>query len=790
MIKYWLMVTILLLFPPGLLAEVITDGSLGQRVELPGPNYKIEVELGQLQGGNLFHSFQDFNLSFGQEAVFLGPDNVQNILSRVTGGNPSVVDGTIQSQSPADLYFFNPNGIVFGANAKLDIQGSFHASTAHYLSLDDGEKFSTQLSQESGLSAASPIAFGFLNAPIGNISVGGEEANKSTGLSVPSTKTLSLIGGNLTVKNGYFLKEPEPHHCGTLKYDQPILSAPSGQINLIGVGSVGEVKLKDALPDRFVDVSSFSSNLANVQIQDASVQTNAEGEKNAIGINVRAENLVLDDGRLVSETNSTANGGNIDIEVTESVTLSGERYTELLETGAPPDSGIPAFVPKDPTSTIETLISTRTYSTRTYDTGQGGDVRISSKELYVHAARHISTPTFLDGQGGNIYLKLTDKLEITGSPPNEYLSPGAIESQAGPGSTGKAGHIEIEMKDGQILLDNRANISAMTFGAGDSGNVLIEGVRNLELNNKSQIQAVTLGAGKGGNLKINASHINLNGESSSGNIEDDRTGFFVSSNPCGLFGPDCGNNPPSNDAGDLEVNAEQINMVNTTGISAGTYGPGKGGQITVNASQLNLDNSIIRAESDYPWLKSDYPDLPEYAGTLGDAGNIFLNLKQLQMKKSFIKATTERGAAGGNITAIYARLYDLVDSEISTSVLADLGDGGNITLNPELLVLQNSKVLAKAHEGRGGNIGIGNLIQTPDSKIDASSKLGMDGEIFISREMDGTVLLSGLPSEPSPLDLSTSRCSNFLDESNFIITSRDVPAESPIDLKIHPLFSN
>ncbi|MBE9563141.1 MAG: filamentous hemagglutinin N-terminal domain-containing protein, partial [Proteobacteria bacterium] len=108
-------------------AEIITDGTLGQNINLSGPDFQVTSDLGQQHGGNLFHSFQDFNLNNLESATFSGPNSVHNILSRVTGGNPSNIDGLIRSTIPnADFYFLNPYGVMFGPNARLDVQGSFH----------------------------------------------------------------------------------------------------------------------------------------------------------------------------------------------------------------------------------------------------------------------------------------------------------------------------------------------------------------------------------------------------------------------------------------------------------------------------------------------------------------------------------------------------------------------------------------------------------------------------------------------------------------------------------------
>src|SRR5688500_13682527 len=95
-------------------AQMTLDGSLGPSGALSGPNYTIPAEVGQLRGSNLFHSFGAFNIHTGESATFTGPNVVDNILSRVTGGNPSNIDGLLRSEIPgANLFLLNPSGILF-----------------------------------------------------------------------------------------------------------------------------------------------------------------------------------------------------------------------------------------------------------------------------------------------------------------------------------------------------------------------------------------------------------------------------------------------------------------------------------------------------------------------------------------------------------------------------------------------------------------------------------------------------------------------------------------------------
>ena len=163
---------------------------MGPAQNLTGPDYQIGDNLGQQLGGNLLHSFRDFNLRFGESATFSGPNHIQNVISRVTGGNLSNIDGTIRSLIPgADFYFLNPYGIVFGPNARLDVQGSFHASTADYLRFGNGGIFHARNPSESLLTVAPIEAFGFLDNPT-SISIQGSFIQNDG-------QTLSFICGDL-----------------------------------------------------------------------------------------------------------------------------------------------------------------------------------------------------------------------------------------------------------------------------------------------------------------------------------------------------------------------------------------------------------------------------------------------------------------------------------------------------------------------------------------------------------------------------------------------------------------
>src|SRR5687768_11874824 len=110
-------------------AQIVTDGSVGPKVSLQSGQIEIGADLGTRRGDNLFHSFETFGIIAGQTATFTGPGAIRNVISRVTGGDVSNIDGTLASRvGQANLYFLNPAGVIFGPNAKLDVPGSFHVS--------------------------------------------------------------------------------------------------------------------------------------------------------------------------------------------------------------------------------------------------------------------------------------------------------------------------------------------------------------------------------------------------------------------------------------------------------------------------------------------------------------------------------------------------------------------------------------------------------------------------------------------------------------------------------------
>ncbi|MEO0984860.1 MAG: filamentous hemagglutinin N-terminal domain-containing protein [Cyanobacteria bacterium J06639_14] len=176
-----------------LIAQIIPDDTLGDEGSIVVDGDAIDrIEGGETRGSNLFHSFEEFNVNTGQQVYFANPVGIENILSRVTGSNVSEIDGLLGVDGAANLFLLNPNGIIFGPNARLDISGAFTASTAEMLEFQDGSAFSAVNPEgEPFLTMSVPLGVQFGASPQGDLTNEGL-------LEVGEGQTLTLFGNTVT----------------------------------------------------------------------------------------------------------------------------------------------------------------------------------------------------------------------------------------------------------------------------------------------------------------------------------------------------------------------------------------------------------------------------------------------------------------------------------------------------------------------------------------------------------------------------------------------------------------
>ena len=241
-------------------SAITGDGSMGTAVTQTQNAYTISG--GTITGSNLFHSFGRFSVGTGDQATFTGPPAIANIVSRVTGGELSMIDGLLRSDiAGANLYLLNPSGVLFGPNARLEVSGSFHVSTADFLRFADGATFSTHLGQESVLTVASPTAFGFLGNNPAAITIQGSR------LRVPEGKAMSVVGGDIQIQGNPNLPS----------FRIPTLGASGGRIQLASVASPGEALFNplELAPD--LQVHSFARLGRLTLSQEAFIDTSGNG---------------------------------------------------------------------------------------------------------------------------------------------------------------------------------------------------------------------------------------------------------------------------------------------------------------------------------------------------------------------------------------------------------------------------------------------------------------------------------------------------------------------------------
>ncbi|MEH2295884.1 two-partner secretion domain-containing protein [Nostoc sp.] len=824
-------------------AQIIPDNTLRTEKSIISPqNIRELIGGGAIRGGNLFHSFQEFNVNQGQQVYFANPAGISNILTRVTGNHISKIFGTLGVDGAANLFLINPNGIIFGKNARLDIAGSFTASTANEIKLGTNGLFSATEPQKSDLLTIQPTAL-FSNA----LHQPQAEINNQGNLKIGTGQTLTLQGDIIT-SNGSLI-------------------VPGGTVQLLG-------------------------NQVNL-LNDAKINTDAVNNGNGGTVIIKANDLTHFAGNISARGGDNGNGGFVEV--------SGGRveFAGTVDTSAANGFGTLLLDPKDifiqPGGTVSGQSLSQALALNNVSLQANNDITVDdditgirANNLNLEAGRSltINPNRSIILNGGNFNAKINDENAIAterDSGVAQFLmNPGSQILTNGGNATitsGKFGQTsQINTTDASIISakssGNGGDITLNVINDITTGN-LISGFFNIaNITDSINSGDITINSTAGGITTTN--YVLANAQQQAGDISLLATGN-LSLNAGGNF-PRSGNIASIGDtpgkitftSGDI-LSGKNIRIVNAN------LGADKGNDITLTARSIFLDttsifalargkgrggNMILNATDDVVMRTSDIGTNSDAAlavnlptGASGDAGDFTLNARRLSIsqdptaffpfKATTISTGTDANTTGnaGNLTINASESVEVIGRQPTTPILTPSqlvsqllqgtgvgistnafgsgnagklrvntgrlvlrdaggistfpvsGNGGDLTINATEILLQNFAGIETATVGSGqaGDLTINadNVTLTNRSIINATALAGTGnaGNLTLSVKQlnvrDGSIVSSATTGEGNAATLNLNATDkvevvgNFADNSSFP-TSIATASLSPI----------
>lgn len=498
MMKYMMTAFCFISYSAASWADIVLDGSMGSTLSLEAPAFTVDESVGQLRGTNLFHSFSEFNLNKEQSVNFTGSSNISNIIARITSGSESIIDGTISSKiSDANLFLLNPAGFIFGPNARLNLSGNFLISTASNVQFADGTQLSTRFTEQPLLTAADPVAFGFLSLPTENSVIEIQRSN----LAAPAGKRLMMSAGRIELNGARLL-------------------AIGGRIDLVGVQQTASLQ-------------NLGENLvlaADTLLGDINMTNNASadvGKQVAGNIYIRAGQFMMDSSEIIANTDENNDGGEISIEA-ETFTMLNQSLIDSRTLGLGTGGNIHINVTGNATLSNSNILTT-SRNTRDADAGNAGDIKLTAGNLNLVNSM-ITADTFGSGRGGNITLSVQHALNLSSVVDSamtaNLFSAIQASSRSTADSAGKAGNITIEAES-LNLNGSQTTIENNTLGSGGAGSIVLLIDDIVTLKNDASITSEGRGGGDAGSILLKTKILDLSSSSISTEAAEARGGNVI-----------------------------------------------------------------------------------------------------------------------------------------------------------------------------------------------------------------------------------------------------------------------
>ncbi|GAB1542456.1 GLUG motif-containing protein [Scytonema sp. NUACC21] len=670
-------------------AQLIPDTTLGQESSrVTSSGVRNQIEGGAIRDNTLFHSFQEFNVNNGQQVYFAPPSGIANIFTRVTGSTTSQIFGTLGVVGSANLFLMNPNGIIFGSNAQLDVAGSFAATTAQSIIFDSYQFSATNPTAPPVLRIN--LTPGLQYGPVAPTSQIRSEGILSVG------QDFSLTGGSLNLQ-GQLLAGNNLTLVGNSTSSSNSLHILAG-----GAVNINQIAITDADTTGNTINPTATPTLANVTLSDGSPLVINSTARPTLDIRA-GTTAVLNSGTGSNsdtaltpvENNTTARSANITIGTIRVNTSNGLVF---LTNQYQPNSSSTGNIQVNLIDTSSTV-------------GRGGDILLDSRSNIIVPPFGLVTSSSGAGNSGNITLIANNAISVannavitTGTFPNGLANAGNINVttrllsmdngavlNAGISARGNGGNININARDSISLAGARTGIftAVNPEAVGSGGNININ-TRSLTLSNGAQLSASVVGNGNGGELRVKAQQVELVGISPDGQFG---SGLYSTLNP-GATGK----------AGNLTVETDRLVVRDGAGVSTATGGNGDGGELRVKAQHLEL----IGTTADGRISSGLYSNLD--LGATGKAGNLTVETDRLVVRDGAGVSTSTLGNGDGGELRVKAQQIELIGGSISgqfgSSLLSILGpdatgQAGNLTIETDRLVVRDGAQISTSSVGNG-----------------------------------------------------------------------------------------